>query len=122
MAVEAGGILFTSGLVATDYKTGLPTRARTDPNRPWIGSEIKLQVEYTLDNLRELLGRAGCSLDNVAKMNVCMTDLRDFSGFTDVLPRYFTGSVQPSRTVFEVEDILGPTGARFEAEVVAETS
>lgn len=119
MAVEAGGILFTSGLVATDYKSGIPTRAKTDPNRPWIGSNIKFQVEYTLENLKILLEEAGCSMNDVAKLNVYLTDLRDFSGFTEVLPKYFPGVEQPARTVFEVEDILGPTGARFEVEAIA---
>jgi enamine deaminase RidA (YjgF/YER057c/UK114 family) len=66
-----------------------------------------------------LLEDAGCSMNDVAKLNVYMTDLRDFSGFTEVLPKYFPGAEQPARTVFELEDILGPTGARFEVEAIA---
>jgi enamine deaminase RidA (YjgF/YER057c/UK114 family) len=119
LAVEAGGMLCTSGLMATDYKTGIPVGAKTDPNRPWIGSDIKYQVQYTLDNLKTLLEEAGCSMNDVAKINVYLTDLRDFSGFTELLPRYFTGTDQPARTAFEVEEILGPTGARFEVEAIA---
>ena len=119
LAVEAGGIMFTSGLQATDYKTGIPPAAKTDPNRPWIGSDIKFQVGYTFESLKVLLEETGASMNDVAKLNVYMTDLRDFSGFTEVLPKFFSGPDQPSRTVFEVEDILGPTGARFEVEVVA---
>lgn len=105
--------------MASGCWNGIPTGARTDPNRPWIGSEIKFQVGYTLENLKELLEEAGGSMNDVAKLNVYMTDLRDFSGFTEVLPKYFSGSDQPARTVFEVEDILGPTGARFEVEAIA---
>jgi enamine deaminase RidA (YjgF/YER057c/UK114 family) len=119
MAVEAGGILFTSGLLATDYKTGIPAGAKTDPNRPWIGSNIKFQVQYTLENLKTLLEEAGCSLNNVGKINVYLTDLRDFSGFTELLPRFFTGVDQPARTAFEVEEILGPIGTKFEIEAIA---
>ena len=119
LAVEAGGILFTSGLVATDYKTGIPTEARTNSNFPWFGSDIKLQAEYTLENLKTLLEESGCSMTDVAKTNIYLTDLRDYFALTEVLPSYFPQVDPPARTVFEVEHILGPSGARFEIEAIA---
>lgn len=118
-AVEAGGTLFTSGLTASDYKTGIPAVARTNPNFPWFGSDIKLQVEYTLEKLKTLLEDAGCSLKDVAKANMYLTDLRDYHAFTEVLPKYFSGVDPPARTVFEVERILGATGTKFEIEAIA---
>jgi len=50
------GILFIAGLVATDYKTGVPDEAKTKPNFPWFGSNVKLQSEYNASDLAVRLG------------------------------------------------------------------
>ncbi|MFD2499567.1 hypothetical protein ACFSTI_12980 [Rhizorhabdus histidinilytica] len=39
-AVAAGGWLFGSGLMATDYRDGLRAEARTDPDRPWSAEPL----------------------------------------------------------------------------------
>jgi len=117
LAVRAGNLIFTSGIVATDWKTGILPQAQTRPNFPWFGSDIKLQVDCALDMLKTLMEEAGCSMRSVAKCFMYLTDLRDYHAFTEVLPKYFPEPA--ARTVFEVSNIVGPVGARFEIEAIA---
>jgi enamine deaminase RidA (YjgF/YER057c/UK114 family) len=48
-----------------------------------------------------------------------LTDLRDYHAFTEVLPKYFPEHEPAARTVFEVSNIVGPVGAKFEIEAIA---
>ena len=38
--VVAGPFVFAAGQIASDYKTGIPPEARTDPAFPYYGSDI----------------------------------------------------------------------------------
>src|SRR5258707_391988 len=95
-AFQAGDLVFAAGQLASDFKTGVPAEARTDPNFPYYGSDIKLQTEYILKNLKRTFEAAGSSLDHVVKAQVFMTDLADFNGMDEVWKRYF--KVPPPRT------------------------
>ena len=37
-AYRAGGLVFAAGQLPTDFVTGIPEEARTDPNFPFYGS------------------------------------------------------------------------------------
>ena len=43
-AIAVGDLVFASGLMASDYKTGVPPEAKVDPAFPYYGSEIKRQT------------------------------------------------------------------------------
>ncbi len=49
-----------------------------------VGDTIAEQTKYTLDNCQEQLQSAGCSLDDVFKVNVFLTDLDDWPAFNSV--------------------------------------
>ena len=117
LGVKAGNVIFTSGMLATDWKTGLLPKARTTVNFPWFESDIKLQVDCTLDRLKTLMDDAGCSMRSIAKCFMYLTDLRNYHAFTEVLPEYFPEPA--ARTVFEVSTLVGPVGSRFEIAAIA---
>lgn len=117
LAVKAGNIIFTSGLVASDWKTGILPQAKINPEFPWFESEIKSQVDCALEMLKTLMEEAGCSMRSVAKCFMYLVDLTDYHAFTEMLPKYFPEPA--ARTVFEVSNLIGPTGARFEIEAIA---
>src|SRR5215831_13138301 len=103
-AMRAGSLVFAAGQIASDYKTGVPAEARKHPAFPYYGSDIKLQTEYILKNLKRTFEAAGSSLDHVVKAQVFMTDLNDFNGMDEVWKRYF--KVPPPRTTVGTSGLL----------------
>lgn len=62
-----------------------------------IGTTIEEQTEVTLKNCLEQLSRAGCSFEDVFKVNVFLTDLDLWSRFNAVYEKYMP-QPRPVRT------------------------
>jgi enamine deaminase RidA (YjgF/YER057c/UK114 family) len=103
-AYRAGDFVFASGQLATDFKTGIPAEARTNPLFPYYGSDIKLQTDYILKNLQRTFAAAGSSLDHVFKSQVFLTSLDDFAGFDEVWKTYF--KTPPARSTIQTTGLL----------------
>lgn len=114
-AFRLGNWVFTAGQVASDFATGVPPQARVNPAFPHLGTEIKLQTRYILDNLKKTMAAAGSDFGKVVKANVFLNDLRDFEGFDEVWAEYF--AVLPARTVINTT-ILAPKDTIIEIELV----
>jgi enamine deaminase RidA (YjgF/YER057c/UK114 family) len=82
--VLVGDTLYAAGQIASDYRTGVPPQARRDPAFPYYGSTIQKQARYVLENLRSVFEAAGCTLADVVKSQVFMTDLSYFYYFDQV--------------------------------------
>jgi len=102
--MQAGDLIFAAGQLASDFKTGVPASARRGENFPFYGSDIQLQTEFVLENLKKTFEAAGSSLDHVVKAQVYMTNLNDFAGFDQVWKRYF--KVPPPRTTVGTSGLL----------------
>jgi enamine deaminase RidA (YjgF/YER057c/UK114 family) len=102
--VEVGDLVFAAGLMASDYKTGVPAEARTSPAFPFYGSDIKKQTRYILQNFKAVFAAAGSSLDRVVKAHVYLKDLYDFNGFDEVWREFFP--TPPPRTTVGIPDLL----------------
>lgn len=105
-AFKVGNLIFAAGQVASDFKTGVAPDAKTRPNFPYYGSNIKLQTRYILENLTKTFAAANSSLANVVKAQVFLTDLWDFNGFDEVWREYFPEN-PPPRTTVGVRGLLG---------------
>lgn len=103
-AVRVGDLVFAAGQLASDFKTGIPPKAKMDPAFPYYGSDIKLQTDYILKNLKKTFEAAGSSLDNVIKAQVFMMDLDDFNAFDEVWKQYF--KTAPARTTVGTTGLL----------------
>lgn len=103
-AMQAGDLIFAAGQLASDFKTGVPASAKRGENFPFYGSDIQLQTEFVLENLKKTFEAAGSSLDHVVKAQVFMTNLNDFAGFDQVWKRYF--KVPPPRTTVGTSGLL----------------
>jgi len=103
-AIRVGDLVFAAGQLASDFKTGIATEARRHPSFPYYGSDIALQTEYILKNLKNTFETAGSSLDHVVKAQVFLTDLDDFAGFDEVWRKYF--KVPPPRTTVGTSGLL----------------
>ncbi len=103
-AFVTGDLVFAAGQLASDFKTGVPPEARKKENFPFYGSDIELQTEFVLQNLKRTFEAAGSSLENVVKAQVFLTDLNNFHGFDSVWKRYF--KVPPPRTTIGCTGLL----------------
>ena len=103
-AVEAGGLIFTSGQIALDPETGA-----------LVDGGIEAQAEQVIKNLRAVLEAAGSDLHKVVKTTCFLSSMADFAAFNEVYAKYFTG--KPARSCVEVSAL--PKGAAVEIEAVA---
>ena len=103
-AFRAGGLVFAAGQLPTDFKTGIPPEARTDPAFPYYGSDIKKRTHYVLKNLAKTFEAAGSSLDHVVKAQVFLEDLNEFDAFDEVWKEYF--ATPPARTTVGTSGLL----------------
>lgn len=106
-AIRAGDWVFLAGQVATDFKTPV---FGVHPKMPYYGSDIEIQTEYILNNLKALLEHCGSSLEHVVDAHVYLLDIEDYRGFERVYRRMVPSS-PPALTVIPSTGIMfdGPT-------------
>ena len=107
-AVRFNDLLFVSGQVAADPKTGEA-----------VAGGIREQTEQVMDNLKAVLEAGGSSLGAVLKTTCFLTDLSDFAAFNEVYARYFPGR-RPARSAFGVAALAGPYVVEVEAVAAVE--
>jgi 2-iminobutanoate/2-iminopropanoate deaminase len=103
--VVANGLLYTAGQTARDPATGNP-----------VSGDIVVQTNRVLDNLEAILKGAGCTLQDVIKVTVFMTDLGDFAKMNEAFAARF-GSHRPARSTVQVAKL--PSSAQLEIDLVA---
>lgn len=121
-AIRVDNFVFAAGQIANDYVTGVPAEAKTHPNFPYYGSDIKLQTRYILENFKKTFAAAGSSLDNVVKAQVFLRNLYDFNGFDEVWKDYFAGSPPPRTTVGTTELLGSGPDQLLEIDLIAHTN
>lgn len=104
-AVAANNLVFTSGQVAIDPKTG---KVESDT--------IEGQTEQVMQNLHYVLAQAGVSFDRVVKTTCFLADMNDFAAFNSVYGRYFPEN-PPARSCVQVASL--PMGLKVEVEMIA---
>jgi enamine deaminase RidA (YjgF/YER057c/UK114 family) len=113
--ILVGDMLYAAGQMASHQGAGVADEAQQDPAFPYYGSNIQKQTRYILGNLRGVFEAAGCSLDDVVKSQVFLTDLADFYYFDQVWKEFFPSP--PPRTTLQVSGLLVP-GCRVEVDLV----
>lgn len=104
-AIKAGGLVYLSGQVALDPKSG-----------ELVGADIGQQTERVLENIKGILEAAGVNLHHVLKTTVFLKDMNDFAAMNEVYTRYFTAA-PPARSTVQVSRL--PKDALVEIEVIA---
>ncbi|MBN9433802.1 MAG: RidA family protein [Bosea sp.] len=102
-AVRAGDFVYISGQVPTDASGVV------------VPGGIEAQTRQVMDNVKAALALAGCTLDQVVKTFVILTDARDFGAFNKVYATYFP-SEPPARTTVEARLMID---IRIEVEAIA---
>ncbi len=104
-AKVVGGLLFASGQIPLDPKTG-----------SIVAGGIAEQTEQVCKNIDAVLAEVGCDFSEVIKTTCFLADIGDFKAFNEVYAKYFTS--KPARSCVAVKDL--PLGALVEVEIIAE--
>lgn len=105
-AVEIDGWVYVSGQTPADPKTGQP-----------IGGTIEEETTFTLRQIEKILKEAGCSLNDVVKTTVHLTDINLFSRYNTAYREVFKDvEVLPARTT--VQSVLSK-GIQIEIDCIA---
>jgi 2-iminobutanoate/2-iminopropanoate deaminase len=99
------GLIFTSGQLGIDPKTG-----------ELAGPNIIAQAHQVLNNLKEILAAAGCGFENVIKSTIYLKNISDFAEFNAVYAEHFIIDC-PARSTVEVARL--PKDALVEIEMIA---
>ena len=103
----AGNLLFISGQVGVDPKTG-----------KLIGGKIINQVNQIMNNLNSILTSAEMGWNNVVKTTIYLTDMKDYDAVNKSYAHFFENCENfPSRVCIQVAAL--PLGAKVEIEAVA---
>lgn len=104
-SVIAGGLVFTSGQIPLNPKTGLVD-----------GDDIVTQAHRVCKNIAAVLEASGSSLKLVIKTTCYLYSMSDFSAFNAVYAEYFTGN--PARSCVQAAKL--PKNVLIELDVIAE--
>jgi 2-iminobutanoate/2-iminopropanoate deaminase len=103
-AVRAGGLLFCSGQIPLDPRTGEIT-----------GVSPADQAGRCLENLAAVCDAAGATLGDAVKMTIYLTDMSAFAAVNEVYSSFFEAS-PPARVAIGVSAL--PKGAQVEMDAV----
>ena len=105
-AVKVGDLLFTSGQIALDPRTGAI-----------VEGGIEAETRQVLDNLGEVLAAAGAGFGDVVKTTIFLQSLEDFATVNRLYGERVQGTVLPARSTVQVAKL--PKGALVEIEAIA---
>ena len=102
LAVRAGDYVFVAGLADHFFR---PEECTFDERGELISDgsggglgTIEEQTRGTLDRIKEVLARAGCTMDDIVDMIVWLREPKDFVGFNETYKEFFTRG-KPARAV-----------------------
>lgn len=105
VAVSAGRMVFCSGQIPLDPKTG-----------EVVPGDVVVQAEQVMKNLGAVLKAAGVDYENVVRCGIFLTNLSDFGKVNEVYGRYFPLN-PPARATVQVSAL--PRGVQVEIDAIA---
>ena len=105
-AVLLGNLLYTSGQIAINPKTGA---LEID--------DIEKETKLVMENLKAILKAAGMTFENVIKSSIFVSDMHNFSKINKVYGQYFNAETAPARETVEVANL--PKFVNVEISVIA---
>lgn len=105
-AVLKGNMLYTSGQIALDPKSG-----------ELILEDIKSETKQVMENLKAVLKEAGMNFENVLKATIFISDMQNFGDINEVYASYFQEATAPARETVEVANL--PKYVNVEISVIA---
>lgn len=105
-AVKASPFLFVSGQLPVDPETG-----------KIIEGDISAKTRQVLKNIQAILEEAGFKVEDVARTEIFLMDLKDFQAVNQVYGELFAGATPPARQTIQVAGL--PLGSPIEISCIA---
>jgi 2-iminobutanoate/2-iminopropanoate deaminase len=102
--IKANGFVFVSGQLPVNPATGE------------LLTEIAAATRQSLTNLAAVFAASGCTMDQVVKTTVFLSDLKNFTAMNEVYSEFFKTN-PPARSTVQVAAL--PKGAVVEIEAIA---
>ena len=108
LCVDVGDsvFIFVTGQIAMD-KEGNVVAAH----------DVSRQTEFIFENIKQILGEGGATIDDVVKVVIYVTDISRFKDFSAVRNRYFS-TAKPVSTIVEISKTV-KEGCDVVIEVIA---
>jgi len=103
--VDAGAMVFCSGQIPLDPKTG-----------EIVGATAAEQTTQVMENLIHVLAEAGVDFTTVVKTTIYLADMNDFAAVNDVYATYFKND-PPARATVQIGRL--PKDVRVEIDAIA---
>jgi reactive intermediate/imine deaminase len=103
-AIRVNNTVWLSGQIPLDPATG-----------ELVGGPIEDQARRVFENLKAIVSGAGFTLDEVVKVTIFLTDLKQFATVNQVMAEYFK-EPYPARATLGVAAL--PRGAAIEVECI----
>ncbi|MDH3712144.1 MAG: RidA family protein [Cyclobacteriaceae bacterium] len=97
-AVKAAGLLFVSGQVAIEPKTG-----------ELVDQNIEAETHQVMKNIGAILTAAGADFHQILKCSIFVSDMNDFARINEVYGTYFDDQ-PPARETVEVSRLPKDVG------------
>jgi 2-iminobutanoate/2-iminopropanoate deaminase len=104
-AVQFGNMLFISGQIPLDPKTG-----------NLVQGDIKTETTQVMKNLEAILTEAGMTFANVLKTTIFLMDMGQFAQVNEVYGGYFNNETAPARETVQVSGL--PKGVNVEISMI----
>lgn len=105
-AVESRGLLFVSGQIPLDPRTGEIAQGG-----------FEAQTRQVIKNIEAVLKANGCGFKDVVSTRIYVTDLKNFQALNSIYEAALAGA-KPARATIQVAGL--PRGSEVEIELVAE--
>tara|TARA_R110002020_G_scaffold381548_1_gene592454 strand:- start:32 stop:412 length:381 start_codon:yes stop_codon:yes gene_type:complete len=93
-AVLKNGMLYTSGQIAIDPKTG-----------NLVTEDIKAETKMVMENMKAVLAEADMTFEHVLKSSIFISDMNNFAAINEVYATYFNEATAPARETVEVASL-----------------
>lgn len=103
-AIKTGNLIFTSGQIPFTAEGKL------------VSADVKEQTIQSLQNLKNILEKAGTGMDNIIKCTVFISDMDQFAQVNEVYQQFFN-EPYPARSCVEVARL--PKDVKVEIEAIA---
>jgi 2-iminobutanoate/2-iminopropanoate deaminase len=107
-ATKAGNVLYTSGQIAIDPKTGALKIAN-----------ITEETTLVMENLKAVVEAANMDMSQVVKCSIFISDMNNFAAINAVYAQYFDAATAPARETVEVACLPKNVNVEISAIVVA---
>lgn len=106
-AIKVGHTVYLSGQIGLD------------PTTMQLVDGIEAQIKQVFDNLKAVIEASGARMEDIAKLNIFLTDLGHFALVNDIMATYFT-QPYPARAALGVASL--PRGALVEMDGIVVTA